>query len=704
MKTENKKEKEQGSKKIISPKVKSRSFFLWLDRKNAHGTWGPILLALVLMVFIWGLVSLVYYCKGSTNPVKKAFVDMVSPVTARNLVYESSSKLIPEGDCSGGKLVSVENERINVWYLFTFYVLGLVFFSGLFVATITNSLRTRADRFKQGMFKLHRISGHIVILGFNDMVPGLIKHILDDESESSRKVLVGVKGRADEKYNQICDQADLNDDECWRVVVFHVDNIYEEHLKKRLRVHLAKDVYIIGEGDDAYSLNAYEAICKIQQNRRIYKIICKIFKKENSKSWIRRIYDTICNIYHFRWIPECYVQMQYQSTFALFQTYSKESMESFNAFNFHDEWARKMIMLEQIDTRNGQSITADSDKHIHLVIIGMTEMGEALAREAAFLCHYPNFKYNNKRQHKHHFKYKNEGQDKHRTKITFIDPEAKKNMTYVTGKYHHLFDLCHYSFQEGIDNNEDGFNHTPNSDFLDVEFEFIQANIADAGIHDKISEWAVDKSQVLTIAACSDKPHRSMAAGLYLPDAVFDNNIPVWVYQPAKGDMGEYLDGSRFRNVTTFGMSGKELDIKNGEIVSQAKRLNHFFNHLSDDTVDYTDEEAVEMEWNNCKVFEKWSSIYNVSAIPAKLRSVGWKKGNDDAFIDANLEVLAEMEHNRWNVEKLLMGFRPTTNKEYNQNVQCFIHDDIRPYNDLNEATKEKVKKLIKEIPNIISK
>lgn len=49
-----------------------------------------------------------------------------------------------------------------------------------------------------------------------------------------------------------------------------------------------------------------------------------------------------------------------------------------------------------------------------------------------------------------------------------------------------------------------------------------------------------------------------------------------------------------------------------------------------------------------------------MSAIPAKIRNVGGVE-----HIVANLKVLAEVEHNRWNVEKLLMGFRPTTDEEH---------------------------------------
>ena len=160
-----------------------------------------------------------------------------------------------------------------------------------------------------------------------------------------------------------------------------------------------------------------------------------------------------------------------------------------------------------------------------------------------------------------------------------------------------------------------------------------------------------------------------------------------------------------FKNVTTFGMSGRELDIKNEEIVRQAKRLNHFYLHKEEKEVAYNIEE-LEEEWKKTKIFDKWSNIYNVSAIPAKIRSVGGEK-----YIAANLEVLAEAEHNRWNVEKLLMGFRPATDDEHklikadakkkNEYKDRFIHDDIRPFSELDDASKDIDRKLIEHIPDI---
>ena len=69
-----------------------------------------------------------------------------------------------------------------------------------------------------------------------------------------------------------------------------------------------------------------------------------------------------------------------------------------------------------------------------------------------------------------------------------------------------------------------------------------------------------------------------------------------------------------------------------------------------------------------------------------------------DPLNDNEIEILAKVEHNRWNVEKLLMGYRKARkeedkykwdNKDYmnelKKNKKLFIHHDIRPFDDLDE-------------------
>lgn len=635
---------------------RKKNFRLGMERFLAGPSYNQIIAAVGVFAIVFVFVCGIFY----DWQLDKAFSDMSSPVTMRNTAYNINN--VVNGP-TGTQYVTIEEpdseKKIGP---IVAYVVGLIVLSGLLIATITNVLRTWVDRFKQGTVRYRTFRRHIAILGYNDMVPGMIERMCGANRKypDGVRIVVGVRKDVHEVATQLSNHLSKRQRKC--VVVLQADSC-NKHDLKRLCIHKSKEVYILGEHDDAYSLNSFEKIQAMCAKRRIFK------------------HD-----------PECYVQMQYQSTFALFQTYSgKEGMEHFHAFNFHDLWARKMVMREEIDTREGKSVGSDSERQVHLVVIGMTEMGEALAREAAFLCHYPN--------------YVTKGI---RTRITFIDPQAKEQMTFLTGRYDHLFDLCCYEYRN-LDTG-DNFSHTPKQDFLDMEFEFIQSNIASKAIRKEISQWVTTDKRVLTIAVCTDQPHRSIAAGLYLPDEVFDNEIPIWVYQPAKGDLKEFLDKSQFENVTTFGMSGKDLDIKNEKMILQAERLNHFYCHSNESVVTYNQNE-IDDEWSSCSIFNKWSNIYNVSAIPTKIRCCGNR-------LEENAEIISQVEHNRWNVEKLLMGFRPTTAEEHEEinprgvldkakkkrfKDEQFAHDDIRPFNELDKDIADIDRNFTREIPKILN-
>lgn len=643
---------------------------LVLSRIMAGGVWGQILATTVLFMVVCLLVGCFWGFEA------RNYVDMLSPVSLRNAAYDTYATQTGVPD----PVIMIATPHGDKWRLIWLYLIGTVLFSGILVATITTILRTWGERFKNGEIRFWSLYGHTVFLGYNDMVPGMIEKMCGDGDLPRRiRIVIGVADNVHEVYRQLGNSLRWEQRKC--VIVLKADSNNEWGLRKRMRVHKAKEVYIIGDGDDAYRMNSYKKIQEICRGK----------------------------------MPECYVEMQHQSTFALFQTYSEKKgkkLEHFHAFNFHDVWARQMVMgtddmvkgcENTIDTRRNENMTADSVKHVHLVVIGMTEMGEALAREAAFLCHYPN--------------YVTQGI---RTKITFIDPQAMEQMGYFTGHYHHLFEHCKYSFRD-LSPSKMKFEPpkiTADMDFLDIEFEFIQANIADVETRKEIADWAKDKSKILTIAVCTDMPHRSMAAGLYLPDEVFENNIPVWVYQPAKGDLKDYLECSHFKNIITFGMSGKDLDIKNEDMILQAKRLNYLYG-LIYDTIQQNKEKSQEEildavdslvldykkmdeeKWNNLDVFKKWSNVYCVSTIKKKIDSV---RGE---WSENNIQLIDAVEHNRWNVEKLMMGFRAATDEERRTEdkdglKQRFIHCDIRPYNDLDEETKKYDNKFTKEIPNII--
>jgi len=84
--------------------------------------------------------------------------------------------------------------------------------------------------------------------------------------------------------------------------------------------------------------------------------------------------------------------------------------------------------------------------------------------------------------------------------------------------------------------------------------------------------------------------------------------------------------------------------------------------------------------------------------IPSKMRSIGLTEDDWEKFYDISqqdIEILAQVEHNRWNVEELLLGYRKPKKDEdkyvypefagkLKKNKDLFVHHDIRPFDQLN--------------------
>ena len=88
------------------------------------------------------------------------------------------------------------------------------------------------------------------------------------------------------------------------------------------------------------------------------------------------------------------------------------------------------------------------------------------------------------------------------------------------------------------------------------------------------------------------------------------------------------------------------------------------------------------------------------------MRSVGLDAHEWELFYDIpqqDIELLTEVEHNRWSVEELILGYRPCTDEEL-QKIEADIslksifktkkiHYDLRAYNDLRpDETGKSVK------------
>ena len=422
----------------------------------------------------------------------------------------------------------------------------------------------------------------------------------------------------------------------------------------------------------------------------------------------------------------------------------------------------------------------EDDKHyVHLVVIGMTKMGVAMALEAAHLCHYPNCL----------------TAKAPRTRITFIDENADRESGYVMNRYDVLFDLARWRYVDAtksktrkgdqtiyIESNyncrncnleefrinkklpecasnrecktclkcdsceywyeplycptskskfkydapngvsylsrQKGFDENIPGDefFIDIEWEFIKGSLSNHSVLEYLRECATkDENKILTVAVCLDEPHQAISAGLYLPDEVYEKALQVLVYQRYSDSLLKDLsnkntEGFRYKKVKPFGMLSQTFSLMSVDH-QMAKYINYIYN--SDDISLEESEGKLEDEWEETiskfkegksGTASRWSNIYHANTLVTKLRSIGYNesanydnwgemvelyknngggvrwnstdeaqkavinKNNDENGIKTLVEKVTKLsiaEHNRWNLEQLLLHTLPLDFNRY---------------------------------------
>ena len=139
------------------------------------------------------------------------------------------------------------------------------------------------------------------------------------------------------------------------------------------------------------------------------------------------------------------------------------------------------------------------------------------------------------------------------------------------------------------------------------------------------------------------------------------------------------------------------------DCMKRVRRINFIYHKITPEqpfpqTLDDIEARAL---WEELSTVHRWSNVYNAHSIPSKRRSFGKSEPENLDEDTALIEMMAEVEHNRWNMEKLIMGYRPTTpgedeeiqrlGKERKRKIEreSFAHTYIKPYEALSESVKD---------------
>lgn len=632
-------------------KYHNKSAKFVLDQTLAKGIWGQLGLAFNVFLLVFDIAA-TFYAYKHPNGGSMAFADFVSPVTMQKSAYGGEVAIIP----------------------ILMYLLGVVVFTGLVVATINRIAATRADNYKLGHSTYRKIKDHYIIIGYGDTCVPLISNLKKRHTTGKMPYIIILTSQNVPDIRRDI-QTQLPDIE--KDTIIYSGNLNSESQLRRLNIHTAREVFVLGEGygsgRDSMNLECAKKIKMIRQEQESDILRVNVqFDKAMSYSTIKQIT-----------IPKEYY------------AHNGREITYLRPFNFFENWARMLwgtYALPNYRTLDRGQMT-EPDKHVHLVIIGLDNMGVALFLEALRLCHYPNY---------------DERTGHNKTVITVVDNRMDELYPLLRSRYRYINQIS------------------------DIEMQFLNNSVEDHEIRKMLKESATDPNTILTVAICLSDPDLSLSTALSLPDSLYYNfvrnsqgydevvhneNVEILVRQEMQTGLAELLssENDKYRNIKVFGTLDKGMDDALVDDV-MPMIINAFYNYsygggFSIDTKKY----PTFFEYAKAEPERALNDAYHL-----------WIPLNEDMrfanryqieiyrtymvyreTLENNPSILYQMEHLRWAADRCIIGYRDShelVNADGSHGVKdkkLKLHFDIIPYYDLTEGEKDKDKNVVKNMDKV---
>ncbi len=692
---------------------KRRFFKLFIDKVLSKDLFKQILIPLVFLIIAFVLSFVLLSCCGGEWQAYCADRGISK--------FAFPLYLLIDGNAFNNLYM---NSHLGGWTIFAsciIYVVGVIIFSGMVISILTNIITQRVDNYKKGLTHYLK-SGHYVILGYDEIVPSVLSDIFSKDSKAN--VLLMTSANIESIKEKL--RKTLTNWQFDRVIINYGHRTSSDYYND-IHLESAEEIFIVG----LRSLPAHDAI-----NIECVDKICTYLKSAKTSEKPKRITCVFEDL-------DTYASFKTTEIFNEVRTLGIE----FVPYNFYCGWAKQVFVAQGYTRKDdsgtfvayppvyGKGIGYSDDKHVHLVFAGASTFAISFAMEAAHYLHFPNFPQKSNQK----------------TRITFIDLKADEELLLFKTRYRHFFELQPVLYWDSASDIVESVSSDIASGFLDVEFEFIKGNVFSENVQNLLCDWARDKQQYLSVFLAMADQRSNFAMGMNMPEDIYTNEIPIFIRQDRSDNFVTNLRNAdtaqmwtysivddkgisqksrfgRYAHIYPFGMTDSGF-CSDDQSLKRAKLINYLYSTIDSDTYQFVAQdildsmttndilEKAEEKWRELTVALKWSNLYCAYSIPAKMASLRAIRGlkNEDTSHDLDLlteeeiDLMAIVEHNRWNVEKLLMGYRkanPSEDKYAHQkyadhlsmNKHLFIHHDIRPYPEL-DSIKQLDKDISKYLP-----
>ena len=594
-----------------------------------------------------------------------------------------------------GNFGNGEDSGMSVVWQLIITLAGTIVFLSMVINAFGNVVDNRIEKYRKG-FVRYWFNDHVVFLGANEVIIGMIDHLATIEKFRKKKFVVLTSDDCEKVRDNITSH--LSDEAKKLKITFLFGERNNDDVLKSIYIDRASHIYVVGEEKE---------LERDSINIECWNII-KLLRQETTDK-----------------VAKCYLILDRQSSTWVFNKMKTDPVSGIetNVIDTLESLSQRVLVNPQSDngrpvppTLDGpEGIRRESEKTVHLVIFGMTQMASAMAMTAAHLCHFPNYLRDPSKK----------------TTITFIAPDAKQEMAFLTGRYFHLFRHSEYEYlEEGMSDDERTKNShvSEGEDLLDIRWRFVKGSIEQSWIRKLLMGYYENHKigkERLTLAICGNDAESNIASALYLPEAFYAkkkesgcDDVTILVYQPVSGERiyTACAKTYRYSNVYPFGQYDRSYDPSYRARLLAAKKINYLYN--VGDKYEKMPEAYAELDalWRANTFLDRASSMYSANSIYMKLRSVGLTPESTKEQLKPYVEMLSEVEHNRWDVERLILGVSEPTKEQreeyladpkglkphWKQNLHLNIN--LVPYKDLDEGTKGYDRVIVSNMLDVIKK
>lgn len=578
---------------------------------------------------------------------------------------------------------------------------GVFLFSALLISAVGNIFENISSSFKRGQSRFSH-TGHVLFLGGESHLFSMLSALLEEAGDED--IVVLTSRDVESLRTKVFSSPFLDKEKTAalrrRLTIYRGERDNVNDLARKDLAKNAKTIYVIGEegesDSDALSIRCCDRL----------KEICTGTGR----------------------IIRCFLLLRNPSSILVFRRNRNKNLSGdlkLDVIDVNEYLAERVLVRDEhvfppIDytiTRDQagkcmmtEGIREDSSSQVQFFVAGMTDIGRAMAMTAAQICHFPN--------------YREKGI---RTVIAFVDTDMKSKMQRFLASYDNLFRLSHYryvTFDDAGIPQVQAFAPDPSfGDFLDVEWEFFDADICDCGIRKVLEYRASDDNRSLSFALCLDAGKENALAALSLPGIVLENGYPVFVYQK---ESGEIVDQARetgcFGNLYPFGMvSDMNSDPLFHERTLGGQRVNFSYYRAKKPEM-YPDDLAA---WLDLQDAYKFNSIYCANSMRVLNHNFQLLDRDLSVMTDDQWTPVCDEEHRRWMISALVMGFKALderTRRDWTTLALCdsldekkeaterkeqlkreFLHLNITPYDDLPPDDRKIDRDIIQDIKYILS-